>query len=292
MLISWLLVLSWLKVIFFESKESPKIKVLIYQIRPQLFEIVNSLTLGVQLQLIPLRYHSMRKAMIIFILLVSGIQLKAQDFFVEANDFFARYVADGLVKYDEIIKEPESLNKLVEQIGRFKLSEATASEQKAFYINAYNILIIYQILKNYPTEGPLEIEGFFDQLTSRVAGEHITLNQLEKERLFKAFPDPRLHFVLVCAAMGCPPLADFAYVPDKLEKQLQDRTRDVLNFQTFILVNENMVQISKIFEWYESDFVKDNNNNSVISYIDRYHSKVLSGRKWSFYEYDWSLNKY
>lgn len=226
----------------------------------------------------------------VILLLTCSLQSSSQSFFQEADQFFKQYVENGLVKYDQIKKDKTALNDLVKKIGAFELDNASKSEQKAFYINAYNILVIHHVMANYPAEGPLKIKGFFNELKARVAGADLTLDELEKKWLFKAFPDERLHFVLVCAAMGCPPLADYAYLPEILEKQLADRTKYVLNFPAFIRVNKDIVQVSKIFEWYEVDFLAK--NESVLTYIDQYHTQSLRGKKWSFYEYDWRLNKY
>jgi len=230
----------------------------------------------------------MLRIILLFILLGPS-QLFALSFFSEADQFFRIYVNGGLVKYDELSKNPAALNKLVKRIDEYPLAMATDPEKKAFYINAYNILVIHHVIRNYPTEGPLKIKGFFDQLKAGVAGELLTLDQLEKERLYKAFPDERLHFVLVCAALGCPPLANYAFMPEELEKQLADRTTYVLNFPTFIRVNKNTVQVSKIFEWYEGDFLTE--SKSTLNYIDQYHTQNLEGKEYSYYEYDWNLNR-
>lgn len=217
-------------------------------------------------------------------------QLFGQSFFQEADKFFKQYVENGLVKYDQLEKNRALLNRLVQSIGAFDLENGSESEKKAFYVNAYNVLVIHHIMNNYPAEGPLNIEGFFSELKANVSGTELSLDELEKKWLYQAFPDERLHFVLVCAAMGCPPLADYAFMPEKLEEQLRDRTTFVLNFPAFIRVNKGIVQVSKIFEWYESDFLDD--SESVLDYVDHYHTQNLIGKKLLYYEYDWRLNKY
>lgn len=226
----------------------------------------------------------------VILLYAYSTQLVGQSFFDEADRFFKQFVENGLVKYDQVKKDRSALDNLVNKIGAFDLDGASAVEQKAFLINAYNILVIHHVVANYPAEGPLKIDGFFNELKAHVAGTDLTLDELEKKRLYRTFPDERLHFVLVCAAVGCPPLADFAFRPDGLEKQLSDRTTYVLNFPTFIRVTKNIVQISKIFEWYEGDFLVK--SESVLSYIDQYHTQNLIGKKMLYYEYDWRLNKY
>lgn len=231
------------------------------------------------------------RPLILFIIFLSTSITKAQSFFENADQFFSEHVDEGRVNYSLIKKKPGQLNTLVKEIAELDLSNkrVTPDYLKSFYVNAYNILVIKQVIDLYPIESPLKVDGFFDKITHKVMGEEMTLNQLEKETLYKQFPDPRLHFVLVCAAKGCPPLADFSYKPTILERQLTDRTQDVLNLDWFIRVNSKKVELSQIFEWYKGDF--STSGEGVLSFINRYRgSKIDQKRSFSYYEYDWSLN--
>lgn len=213
-------------------------------------------------------------------------------FFEKADAFFSEYVVEGKVDYQEIKKNGRKLDELVREIAELDLSNKRVTPEflKAFYINAYNILVIKQVVGRYPIESPMDIEGFFNGITHEVMGDEMTLDELEKEILYEQFPDAKLHFVLVCAAKGCPPLASYSYQPDKLEKQLMERTGKVMNLDWFIRVKENRVEISPIFSWYREDFV--NSAKSVREFINLYRNKKIEENKEiSFYEYDWSLNE-
>lgn len=219
------------------------------------------------------------------------VSLSAQTFFEKTDLFFSKYVDEGNVNYSLIKKEPKQLKELVNEIANLDLSNKRVTPEylKAFYINAYNLLVIKQVVDLYPIEGPLKVDGFFDGTQYKVMGEDMTLDRLEKEILYQQFPDPRLHFVLVCAAKGCPPLAEYSYKPTVLEKQLTDRTRTVLNLDWFIRVNNKRVEISQLFDWYKGDFTKS--NSTVVSYINKYKTnKIDERRSFGYYEYDWSLN--
>ena len=216
----------------------------------------------------------------------------AQSFFDRADSFFSQYVDDGSVNYAMIRKEPRTLNALVKEIAELDLSNkrVTADYLKSFYINAYNILVIKQVVDRYPIDGPLKVAGFFDGIRHTVMGQEMTLDELEKGTLYKQFSDPRLHFVLVCAAKGCPPLVSYSYKPTGLDKQLTTRTREVLNLDWFIRVNNGKVQVSKIFEWYKGDFAKD--AGSVKAFINQYRKPAIEeNMKLGSYEYDWALNE-
>ncbi|MBI1289379.1 MAG: DUF547 domain-containing protein [Flavobacteriales bacterium] len=218
-----------------------------------------------------------------FLLLFSFFSVHAQEF----NSFFSENVKDGLVDYSGIKKNPTELNTLLKAIANAAAKKG--DDQKAFLINAYNTFVIKGIVDHYPVEGPLKVDGFFDKQTFNLRGKQVTLNQLEKEMLMKQFPDPRLHFVLVCAAKGCPKLASFAYNGKELETQLESQTRAIINDPDFIHLSGSNAQVSQIFDWYAADF---GGKDHVIPFIQKYLlKKIKLNPKYSFYEYDWSLNE-
>ena len=223
---------------------------------------------------------------------VQGSTEKLELFFKLSDYFLKRHVYKGLVNYEYAARNTKEIDLLHEVIGQVDLSSASESQKKAFYINSYNILVIYQVTKSYPIKNPLDQEGFFDQIKYNVAGESITLNELETERMIATYKEPRFHFVLACAAMSCPKLANFAFKPETLEQSIDERSRLAMNDDQFIQVDagSRKVRVSKIFEWYKGDFEKT--GLSIIDYINQYRTnKIPSGYKVDYYEYDWTLNE-
>ncbi|MGE0587855.1 MAG: DUF547 domain-containing protein [Cyclobacteriaceae bacterium] len=213
------------------------------------------------------------------------------NFFSETDQFLKKYVSQGNVDYASIKKNKSEIDALVQSIGLMNLTSQDESSKKAFYINAYNILVISSIVKAYPVKSPMDIQGFFDKKPYRVAGEMLTLNALEKERLLAPTQDARLHFALVCAAKSCPPLMSSAFKPDQLDKQLGERTKITINDPKWLMVksNQKQIDVSKIFEWYAGDFTR--NGQTILTWINQYRtSKIPANYKVSYYEYDWSLN--
>lgn len=211
-------------------------------------------------------------------------------FYDKADNFFSKNVSNGLIKYDQL-KNNTQLNDLISQIEEADLSGLNKNEIQTFYINSYNLLVINAIAERYPLKSVMDVSGFFDSKKRRIAGESLTLNQIEKQKLIKMFKDPRFHFVLVCGAKGCPPITNFAYSPDKLEMQLQQQTRIALNDPSFIKVNNGnkTVELSQIFDWYSKDF---GGKSNVINYINKFRTnKIGNDFKSKFYNYDWSVNK-
>ncbi len=225
-----------------------------------------------------------------YLLLFLPVDLSS--FTKDANAILQKQIKQGLVDYKGVQEDAETIEQLYQAIGKLSLADASAEEKKAFYINAYNIIVIHQIVQHFPVKSPMDIQGFFDKKAHQVAGEKLTLNALEKEKLLQPYQDPRLHFVLVCAAMSCPPLADFAYQANSLDQQLEKKTREALNNPQFIQVSHSKQQValSQIFEWYQDDFTK--NGQSVVNFINQYRDKKIPAQyQVTYYPYDWSLNE-
>ncbi|MFY0654099.1 MAG: DUF547 domain-containing protein [Cyclobacteriaceae bacterium] len=234
----------------------------------------------------------LRVGIIWLVLSMLAYGLTAQgNFYLQADSFFSKYVdSNGNVDYKALVNDPGEVNSLVKEIENYSVNSASAAEKKAFYTNAYNILVIKQIVDRYPIEGPLKVDGFFDKIKSKVAGEYLTLNQVEKDKNLFVNGDERLHFVLVCGAKGCPPLANFAYTPEKIESQLEDRTKLALNSSSFIRHTGNQAEISQIFSWYEGDF-KGKVPGGIVGYLNKYRKNQIPLKaKIVYYEYNWNLN--
>ncbi|MEL7004685.1 MAG: DUF547 domain-containing protein [Bacteroidota bacterium] len=211
----------------------------------------------------------------------------------KADKFFKEYVSDGRVKYGAVASDFSQMTQLYEQIGGMDLSASSDLEKKAFYINSYNLIVVYQIAKYYEfhKKSPMDQSGFFDKMKHKVAGEMMTLNVLEIRKLLFAYKDARIHFVLACAAKSCPPLASFAYTPSGLEKQLENRTRLSINDNDWLKVSskDNKVLLSKIFDWYKRDFTSD--GQTVLGFINMYRKQSIpASYQVAYYEYDWNLN--
>jgi hypothetical protein len=228
---------------------------------------------------------------VVFLKTISA-QETSDIFLINADEFFKKNVVKGRVDYLSIKDNPSDLNKLIETISTFDLSQLQqGNQEKAFLINVYNILVIKAVLNHYPLKSVTDIGGFFDKNIISIKGEDLSLNNIEKEILFKTYPDPRLHFVLVCAAIGCPQIINQAYLPNVLENSLDQRTQTTLNNTDYIRLDKNskIVYVSELFKWYETDFKE--NDLSIIQYINQYRkAKIPEDYSVSFITYDWNLN--
>lgn len=236
----------------------------------------------------------MKKTIVILTVLLISVSIKAQDiktFFNKTDTFLKTYVSNGKVAYSKIHENPQQLNEIFKIAEGISVSKNDAENYQAFWINAYNLSVIKGLIDNYPTKSPLDNAGFFDKTKHNIGGKTITLNDIEHKLLRGNFKEPRFHFVLVCGALGCPPLINKAYLPNTLNEQLETQTKKAINGD-FIIVNtkKNRVQVSQIMEWYKDDFTM--NGKDEIDFINTYRNEKLEG-KWrlSYFPYDWTINK-
>ncbi|MFK7832013.1 MAG: DUF547 domain-containing protein [Winogradskyella sp.] len=222
------------------------------------------------------------------------ITMSAQNletFLSKTNTFMNQHVKDGKVAYAVIHKNQTELNDILEIGEGISIQKSDVNNYQAFWINAYNIAVIKGVIDNYPTKSPLDNKGFFDKTTYNLGGKTITLNDIEHKLLRGNFKDARFHFVLVCGAIGCPPLIDKAYMPNTLDAQLEEQTKIAIN-GSFLKVNakKKKVEASKIMEWYKEDFTM--NGTTEIDFINAYRTeKIPENAKLSYFEYNWNLNK-
>ncbi len=238
----------------------------------------------------------MKKYIIIicgFLLVISNTNAQVknlQDYFKEIDKFLSENVKAGKVNYKSINADTKDLNELVSFVAT-KQKFNSPSEEKAFYLNAYNILVIKGIINNYPTKGPMEIAGFFDKKQYAINGANLTLNNIENDIVRKKFNDARIHFALVCGAKSCPPIQSYAFKPEKLDAQLDLVTKQSIQNSSFTKIDSknNKASVSMLFSWYKDDFVKA--KGSVLGFINSYLKTALPAKTTiENYTYDWALN--
>lgn len=237
---------------------------------------------------------AIKKVAFLLSLLFSSSLIKAQIHTLE--EFYpilskvldSRVSNNGLVDY-AALRNDKDFASLVSFINTADVADRVEAEIKAFRINAYNVMVINQILDNYPIRSVQQVSGFFDRNKQLIENELTTLNSYEKSKLLSSFEDPRLHFVLVCGALGCPPIIAEPYRAENLDQQLEKQTSAALNNPIFLRSTDNELQLSQIFNWYASDFGKS--SRQVLRYINNYRvEKIDESISFSFYEYDWSMN--
>ena len=177
--------------------------------------------------------------------------------------------------------------------------EYSREEQFAYWVNLYNALTVDLILQNYPVKkitklGPLFSFGPRDEKIAAVAGEMLTLNDIEHKILRPIWQDPRIHYAVNCASFSCPNLSATAFTASNTEALLERAARDYINHPRGLSVQDNKLTLSKIYKWYVDDF--GDSDEGVLAHILQYANPALKQRLESFngdiaYTYDWSLNE-
>ena len=212
------------------------------------------------------------------------------------SSLLARYVNDsGKVAYrDWQANDRATFQRYLDTLAQTRPEDLSEVGEKAFWINAYNAVIVEGILQGYSAEGLLGRKRLFSWFTVRIAGKDRTPDEIEHQILRKKFHDPRIHFAIVCASSSCPKLRDEAYLPDRLEMQLDDATRAFVNDDTRNQIDAQGVALSKIFDWFAEDFKA--NAGSVVEFVRRFvadekRAKLnLADDSLRYLDYNWTLN--
>ena len=207
--------------------------------------------------------------------------------------YFAKFIDEnGNVNYGAIKRNPLEIKSLAHRYETFDISSAADRDREAFYLNAYNVMVISEVAAHYPTTSVQKIPGFFDKNLVTVAGEKMTLNDLETKKLREPFHDPRVHFALVCGAKGCPRFNRQAFVGNQVDAQLTIQARKVLQDPKFIRVDDKnkKVLVSEIFKWFEPDFKAT--GKTTLAYINQFRDSKQIPTTYTVdnYTYDWALN--
>jgi len=183
------------------------------------------------------------------------------------------YVNDnGRVNYDGLKANRDLLdNFIANQVENADISSFSDNGKKAFWINAYNALTMRLIVDHYPMRfgGIRSINwGRPWSIKMKVAGKELSLGEIEHEILRKWDPiDPRVHFAMNCASIGCPKIPNKHFNPEKLDEQLDHEARRFMNDPEKVKLDrsENTLYYSEIFKWFKQDFLAQ--SPDIKSYI-------------------------
>jgi hypothetical protein len=216
------------------------------------------------------------------------------------------------VNYANFAKDRTQLKTYLDNVSKVSAADYKSwnkNEQLAFLINAYNAYTIELILTKYPDLKSIKDLGsvlsspwkkkFFTLL-----GEEKHLDDIEHGmiRAEGVFNEPRIHFVVNCASIGCPAIRNEAITAEKLEAQLEDSTKKFLADRSRNRISDGQVQVSKIFDWYGKDFAKGwkgytSLNQFFAKYADALTDNAADKQalaegklKITFLDYDWGLN--
>ena len=211
----------------------------------------------------------------------------------------AAHVQNGVVEYGGLKKQGKQVQAVLDSLAAIDPATLSAADQKAYYINAYNLWTLELILEHWPGIRSIKEAGSFIRSPwkrnfVRLHGGAVSLDDIEHGILRRQFSDPRVHFALNCASRSCPPLAAQPYRGESLDAQLEERTAAFINNPANTFVRQGRLHVSKIFDWYSDDF---GGGDGVWAFIRHYAGPQLAAslntvtdRRLLFTDYDWSLN--
>jgi hypothetical protein len=229
------------------------------------------------------------------------------------------YVRDGLVYYRALKLERARFDRVVDQLAAVREGNLSRDERLAFWLNAYNALVLRTVIDRYPIDGKStlypassirQIPGAFESIKHQVAGRSLTLDEIEN-KVVPEFHDPRVYFALGRGAIGSGRLRSEAFAADRLEAQLTDVAAECARRPECIQIDQNRNQIvaSPIFSWRERDFAaayagaassrfggRSPVERAVLAYVEpklfglEQEFLARDGFDMKFQDFDWSLN--
>jgi hypothetical protein len=205
---------------------------------------------------------------------------------------------EGYVDYLGFQRDSLRLNAYLEMLSNNPPQKSwSANDTKAYWINAYNAFTVQLMTRHWPVKSIKDLGGFIYRVNTtwdiefiRIGTQKVTLNYIEHKRLRGDFEDYRIHFAVNCASVSCPKLRNEAFEAATLDQQLEDQARSFINNPLKNdLSNSRNPRISKIFDWYSSDFEKS--GNSVLKTLSKYSKKpVAPDAETGYLEYHWQPN--
>jgi len=211
--------------------------------------------------------------------------------------------------YSGLKREESNLDTYLDALSKADIVALERNEILALFSNAYNAYTVKTVLEQLSDDGAPQIQSIrdisdvFDLEKNNVGGFNLSLNNIEHNILRPFFKDPRLHFAVNCASASCPPMPTRAFTGKNVNEQFEALTRTTLSSPDYIRVRGNRLEVTKLMEWYGSDFVTAGYKGAekdLASFILKYTNDEV--RNWiktqgspvpiEFMNYDWTLNRY
>ena len=209
----------------------------------------------------------------------------------------------GRSSFDYAGMGEEDRKKLEEYIGQLQRTDVdrlNQDEQMAFWVNAFNALVVRFALDEYPVKSINDIGGGFfssgpwDVRVLRVYTINLSLNDIYHRILRPIWQDARVHYVLACAAKGCPDIVSYPYTGPAINRAIEMAAINFVNKGPAIIdTRQGGIRISSIYNWYEDDF--GGSEEAVLSHLKEFAEDDLTAMldgvsRVSGHGFDWSLN--
>lgn len=226
-------------------------------------------------------------------------------------DMLARRVApgpDGVARFDYAGVTSQEAAALRNWLAGYQaVDPATLSRpaQMAFWVNLYNAKTVDLVLEAYPVDSIRKIKGGlfnlgpWDEKVMKVAGQDLSLDDVEHGVLRPIWRDPRIHYAVNCASIGCPDLVARPFHSTRLEEMLESAARAYVAHPRGAAVEDGRLLVSSIYSWFEEDF--GGSELGVLTHLSRYappglapelDARLARAEGYDDHRYDWALNDY
>ncbi|OBT24564.1 DUF547 domain-containing protein [Vibrio splendidus] len=221
-------------------------------------------------------------------------QVSHQDWQQFIDSYLVKQGQNTLVRYQAVsTADKAKLKQYIKRLEQLNPIDYSKAEQYAYWVNLYNAVTVDLILDAYPIKSITKLGGLFsfgpwgDDVVV-VNGKSMSLNDIEHRILRPIWQDPRTHYAVNCASLGCPNLQPEAFTSDNTETLLELAAAEYINSAKGVLVSNNKLHLSSIYEWFAVDF---GNPQQLIQHLDQYRTKQVTNTEKISYDYDWSLNQ-
>jgi hypothetical protein len=223
------------------------------------------------------------------------------------NSFLGQYVLQGTdgisrVQYSRVSDtDRQQLRQYIATLEQLPVRRYSAAQQLAYWINLYNAVTVEVVLQHYPVSSIRDIDispGFFSdgpwgKKLLTIEGQPVSLNDIEHRILRPLWQEPRLHYALNCASLGCPNLSTSAYTADAIDAMLDQAATAYVNDPRGVSFENDKLYVSSIYNWFRDDF--GGSDRAIIDHLQRYASAPLKEKlsatgSITAYRYNWSLN--
>lgn len=204
----------------------------------------------------------------------------------------------GLVDYDRLRADQDDLDRYLDALAKADLEALGRDALLALMINAYNAFTL-RLIRDQPADlasiRDIPEERRWDSRRFLLGGERVSLTELEHDRLRGEFREPRIHFAISCASLGCPKLQRFAFQGHRLEEQLETAAADSHRTPSGYAFKNSTVKLSRVYLWFARDF--EEVAGGILPFAARYDSKIQDALKRGqeirieWLPWDWSLNR-
>ena len=224
---------------------------------------------------------------------------------------------DRFLKQNVVVQHPSGINRVryqlvnpddqralksyLQTLQALAISNYNRSEQKAYWINLYNALTVDLIISRFPVESIRDINispgllarGPWGAKLLAIEGEKLSLDDIGHRILRPIWRDPRVHYALTSASLGCPNLQPTAYTSENIDALLEQGAREFVNYPRGVAIQNGKLQVSSIYVWFQEDFGRG--AADLLEHWQEYAAPALADALEKYqgglaHDYDWRLN--